>query len=33
MLERGIAGFFVKVSGNAIKHGLTQLPADVADHD
>jgi hypothetical protein len=33
MLERGVAGFFVKASGFAIKHGLTRPTADVSDSD
>jgi hypothetical protein len=31
MLERRVAGFFVKASGITIKHGLTRPPADVSD--
>jgi hypothetical protein len=30
VLERGVAGFFVKVSGIAIKQGLTRPSADVS---
>jgi hypothetical protein len=33
MHERGVAGFFVKASGNAIKHGLARPSADVLDVD
>jgi hypothetical protein len=33
MLERGVAGFFVKASGFAIQHGLTRPTADVSDSD
>jgi hypothetical protein len=33
MLERGVAGYFVKASGIAIKHGLTRPSADVSDTD
>jgi hypothetical protein len=33
MLERGVAGFFVKASGIAVKHGLTQPSADGSDMD
>jgi hypothetical protein len=32
-LERGVAGFFVKPSGIAIKQGLTRPSADVLDMD
>jgi DUF2075 family protein len=33
MLERGVAGFFVKASDIVIKHGLTRPSADVTDMD
>jgi hypothetical protein len=33
MLERSVAGFFVKASGIAIKHGLPRPSADVSDMD
>jgi hypothetical protein len=33
MLERGVAGFFVKASGIAIQHGLPRPLADVSDMD
>jgi hypothetical protein len=33
LLERGVAGFFVKASGIAIEHSLTRPSADVADTD
>jgi hypothetical protein len=33
MLERGVAGFFVRASGITIKHGLTRLLADASDMD
>jgi hypothetical protein len=33
MLDRGVAGFFVKASGIAIKHGLARLLGDVSDLD
>jgi hypothetical protein len=33
MLERVVAGFFVKTIGMAIKHGLTRPPVDVSDMD
>jgi hypothetical protein len=33
MLERGVAGFFVKAGGVSIKHGLTEPSADISDID
>jgi hypothetical protein len=33
MLVRAVAGFFVKASDIAIKHGLTRPSADVSDLD